>query len=67
MASEITGEPDLDRLLECAATHGVMTDEPDHETGDLIDLLTEAWRIMSPKQRKALLDSQAGLSVLEWE
>jgi hypothetical protein len=53
----------LDDLLWGAEVHGLES-EPDHEVGDLQDLLREAWRLMTPAQRAELVRSRAGLAVL---
>jgi len=41
-------------LLNAASNHGGES-EPDHEIGDLQDVVASAWRIMSQKQRAQLL------------
>lgn len=40
----------IDDIIEAAANHG-RDSEPDHEVGDLQDLLRVAWKIMTPQQR----------------
>lgn len=51
---------DLERLLKAAAAHGRESD-PDHEVGDLQDILRSAWRTMSPEQRKKVSAEYAQL------
>ena len=55
----------LQMLLAAATNHGNIS-EPDHEVGDLQDLLTEAWSIMNEPQREQLLKTRAARDVLEW-
>ncbi|UGY15222.1 hypothetical protein HAP48_0042975 [Bradyrhizobium septentrionale] len=40
----------IEDIIEAAAKHG-RESEPDHEVGDLQDLLRVAWKIMEPRQR----------------
>jgi len=43
----------LEALMEAARAHG-QEDDPEHEVGDLQQLLMAAWRIMDTRQRRAL-------------
>lgn len=53
-------------LLDMAERHGSF-DDPDHEIGDLQDLLREAWRIMPQAQRRSLMANDAVVENLdEW-
>lgn len=56
-------EPDVDTLIEAAERHG-KDSEPDHEVGDLQQLLRAAWGLMTPDQRQALLVSPEAEDVL---
>lgn len=54
----------LEDYLNAARQHG--TDEdPDHEVGDLQDLLRAAWGLMSPEQRSALMQTDPVLNLAE--
>lgn len=55
----------LQMLLAAATNHGNIS-EPDHEVGDLQELLSAAWSIMDEPQREQLLKSPEASSVLEW-
>ncbi len=50
-------------LIECAATHGENS-EPDHEVGDLQDLLVSCWSVMSPEQRGLALSEPRAQAVM---
>jgi len=54
----------LDRLLDAAEAHGKES-EPDHEVGDLRDILHSCWQQLSSDQRRAVFDSHSDL-VAEW-
>lgn len=54
----------LDRLLEAARRHGADS-EPDHEVGDLQDLLRAAWEQFTSDQRRNFLMQSAVSNVLE--
>lgn len=58
-------DPELEGILDAAKAHGE-EGEPDHEVGDLQDVLRAAWTMMSPDQRKMLLASDEVEAVLEW-
>lgn len=55
----------LHALFEAACRHGEDSGEPDHEVGDLQDLLLAAWGVMTEAQRAALLASEAAWAVRE--
>jgi hypothetical protein len=54
----------LDKLFESADHHGEDS-EPDHTVGDLQDLLTTAWSILTLEQKRALLQSDAVETLLD--
>jgi hypothetical protein len=54
----------LDRLLDAAEAHG-RESEPDHEVGDLRDLLLSCWQRLSSAQQRAVYDEHRDL-VAEW-
>lgn len=54
----------IEALIDAAAIHG-QDSEPDHEAGDLQELLRSAWNLMSPAQRQQLLESPAAESTFE--
>lgn len=45
----------LDRLLDAAREHAEDSGEPDHEVGDLQDILRTCWRLLTPAQRQKVL------------
>ena len=51
-------------LLECAVAHGENS-EPDHEVGDLQDLLVACWSVMSPAQRGLALSEPRVQAVMD--
>lgn len=53
--------PEIEDLLACAQAHGE-DDDPDHEVGDLQDLLRACWAVMTPEQREA--GSQAWIDTM---
>lgn len=55
----------LNKLFEAADNHGEDTGEPDHTVGDLQDLLRQAWSLMAPSQRMALIESDEVEATLE--
>ncbi len=57
-------DPLLDALLTAAATHGRESD-PDHEVGDLQDILRTAWAHLTPVQRRAVFAQHEDL-VTDW-
>lgn len=66
-ASVVTDTPnllDIEFYIHAAQTHGEDSD-PDHEVGDLQDLLREAWRHMTAAQRASFVLSDAVAGVLE--
>ena len=54
----------LETLVDMAKQHGEDS-EPDHEVGDLQDLLRAAWQLMSDSQRLELLKGEAADAVFE--
>ena len=54
----------LEDLVDLARQHGEDS-EPDHEVGDLQDLLRAAWALMNDSQRLELLKGEAADSVFE--
>ena len=64
MSKTTGGTKAIRRLLDAAKTHGLHED-PEHEVGDLQDLLLAAWGLMSPEQRASLLASDEARAVLE--
>ena len=54
----------LDRLLDAAEAHGKES-EPEHEAGDLRDILLSCWQRLSSAQRRAIYDEHRDL-VAEW-
>lgn len=57
-------EAHLQSILDAATEHGASS-EPDHEVGDLQDVLREAWALMTPEQRGRLMRSDAVDQVFE--
>lgn len=54
----------IERLLELAKAHGEDTCEPDHEVGDLQDIIRFAWSIMTDDQKKQVFESDAAVDLL---
>ncbi len=46
---------DIDKYIDAACQHG-LDSNPDHEVGDLQDLLRAMWEILSPEQKKAFTE-----------
>lgn len=63
---EAQPDPDLERFLAGAQRHGAESDEPEHEVGDLQDMLRAAWALMSPEQRAEWERSAAAEAMREW-
>lgn len=57
-------DPRVERVLSAAQQHGASS-QPDHEVGDLQDVLRTAWSLMSPQQRDQLMAAAETRSVLE--
>lgn len=55
----------IEDLIHAARQHG-LEDDPDHEVGDLQDILRAAWEIMTPDQRTALMQSGLALNLEEF-
>ena len=47
------GDALRDELLEAARLHGEES-EPEHEAGDLIEIVTACWELLSDEQRRAV-------------
>lgn len=47
----------IERLLELAALHG-LDSEPDHEVGDLQDLLRAVWKLLPLPRMATLMKSE---------
>jgi len=54
----------LDQLLDAAEAHGKES-EPDHEVGDLRDMLLSCWNRLSHAQRREVYGEHGDL-VTEW-
>jgi len=54
----------LEHLFSAAQKHGEF-DDPDHEVGDLQDLLRDVWGRLSEDQKRDFLESDAAANVLE--
>lgn len=54
----------LQALLDAARAHGLKS-EPDHEVGDLQDILRSCWARLSPTQRREIFAMHKDL-VDEW-
>lgn len=52
-------------LFDAADHHADDTGEPDHAVGDLQDMLSACWGIMTPSQRAFVLQSQKVEGVIE--
>lgn len=57
-------DPRIERVLLAAEQHGANS-EPDHEVGDLQDVLRSAWSLMSREQRDGLMAAAETLDVLQ--
>lgn len=55
---------DIETYVEAARLHGE-DEHPDHEVGDLQDMLRAAWRVLTPEQRKGLVRDDAFERTLE--
>jgi hypothetical protein len=53
----------LEALLAAAAAHGKQS-EPDHEVGDLQEVLRSCWELMDPRQQREVMDQHREL--LSW-
>lgn len=54
---ERLGWAHVEQLIDAAQAHGEES-EPDHEVGDLQDLVRSCWEIMTPAQRRRVYASQ---------
>jgi hypothetical protein len=52
--------PDIENLITAAELHG-QESEPDHEVGDLQDVLRTCWRLMSGDQRRMAYEAHMDL------
>lgn len=57
-------EHDIETYISAAQQHGEDS-EPDHEVGDLQDMLRVVWKLLTPQQKAAFRESEAALSTLE--
>lgn len=57
-------DPRVERILNAAEQHG-QNSEPDHEVGDLQDVLRAAWSLMSTEQRNQLMAAAETVNVLQ--
>lgn len=57
-------DPRVERILNAAQQHG-QNSEPDHEVGDLQDVLRAAWSLMSIEQRNQLMAAAETVNVLQ--
>jgi len=55
----------VDVLIAAAQLHGLES-KPDHEVGDLQDILRVVWEIMNDEQRLEALRHKDVVAVLEW-
>jgi hypothetical protein len=55
---------DIEEYILVAQQHGEDS-EPDHEVGDLQDLLRAAWAMMTPEQQAALMQSDPVTALAE--
>lgn len=55
---------DIEKLILAAQHHGEDS-EPDHEVGDLQELLRACWSTMTPKAKRAVF-AACGDDMLEW-
>jgi hypothetical protein len=54
----------LEKLLEAAAAHGKRS-EPDHEVGDLQDILRSCWQLLTSEQQRKAYEKHEEI-VTEW-
>lgn len=54
----------LEDFIDAATNHG-RDSEPEHEVGDLQDMLRVAWSIMSPTQRIQFINHDTPHDILE--
>lgn len=62
--SQTTPAIDVETMIAAAERHGAESD-PDHEVGDLQQILRAAWEIMTPEQRVALAADDMVQEVLD--
>lgn len=55
----------VDQLIDLATQHAADACEPDHEAGDLQDLLRAAWQLMDWRQQRDLLCGPSACQVAE--
>ena len=57
----------LGRIFAAAEAHGEQS-EPDHEVGDLKDVLQQCWNVMDAERRQAIADHWIVKDLLaDWE
>lgn len=57
--------PNIETYISAAKQHGEDSD-PDHEVGDLQDMLRSAWELLSEEQRLQLVRTPAFEETLEY-
>ena len=55
--------PDIETYINAAFLHG-SDSKPEHELGDLQDLLRLAWSLMTPDQRETFAKDDVALAIL---
>lgn len=55
---------DIEQVLDAAQRHGEQS-EPDHEVGDLQEIVRALWAMLSPEQRDAAWTTEDWYSYLE--
>jgi hypothetical protein len=55
---------DIETFIAAAQKHGEDS-EPDHEVGDLQDMLRAAWSIMTPEQRRTFATTEEVDNVMD--
>lgn len=58
-------EFELSQILSAAEAHG-LSSEPDHEVGDLQDVIRQMWRLFDLDQVKAFAEADAINEMVEW-
>jgi len=54
----------IDKVIESAYRHGWLS-EPDHEVGDLQEVVRGLWKLLTPTQRKTFASSQHWQTFIE--
>lgn len=59
-------EDDLfESILRAASVHAAVSEEPDHEVGDLQDLARVLWGLLTPAQRRRALKHEAVRNIFD--